>query len=174
MTTPRVAATVTAAALAITIAAALTGCTDSGDPMPTPPAPSTTPSATAISEPQPEPDTEPTPDEPQPPQFLPGGTALANKDYFDYVSRDLFDRKPNVDTRGIINALVTAGFDKTAMQITKDTTPTGRKPEAIEYSVRAHDDCLIGQWGKNRYTSYIAPVLANGDCLIGDTRPIDW
>lgn len=154
------------AVVAVTLAVTLAACSDSGDSMPTPPA--TSPSASPSAAP------DVTPSEEEPLDFLPGGTALANKDYFDYVNREHFDRHSDSDARSIIDMLVSAGFDKADMQITKDTTPTGRKPEAIEFSVRTPHDCLIGQWGKNTYTSHIVPVLANGDCLIGDTKPIDW
>lgn len=133
--------------------------------MPTPSlAPSTTPSAS--TEPS------PTPTEEEPPEILPGGTALANKEYFDYVNRSFFERRPGAGSLDIAQMLIDSGFAKSSIQVTKDTTPTGRKTEAIEFSVRAHDDCLLGQWGKGAYTSYIAPVLANGDCLIGQTLPI--
>ncbi|HRP99003.1 MAG TPA: hypothetical protein PK781_00920 [Terrimesophilobacter sp.] len=160
-----------AGALTLSLALTLTACGSTGDPMPTPTV--TAPTASAPASPSPEPETEPTPAEEKPPTLLPGGTALANKDYFDYVNRSLFNRRPGVGSNDIAAMLISAGFAKGDIQVTKDTTPTGRKTEAIEFSVRAHDDCLIGQWGKSIYTSYIAPALANGHCLIGETQPID-
>ena len=150
--------------VAAALAASLTACTDGGDPMPTP----TQPVATSSASPSPE----PAPTEEAPPDFLPGGTALANKNYFDYVNTALFNRRPSVGSTDIVAMLVSAGFSKSDIEITKDTTPLGRKTEAIEFAVHAHDECLLGQWGKNSYTSYIAPVLGNGDCLIGNTLPI--
>lgn len=103
------------------------------------------------------------------PDFLPDGTALANKDYFDHVSRSLFAQHPDVLDIEILVVLDAAGFDRSAMEATRGSTPTGHNAEAIEFAVRAHTDCLIGQWGKNVYTSYIAPVLADGSCLLGNT-----
>lgn len=154
-----------AAVAAVSLAAALTACTDTGDPMPTPSlAPSTSPSASI--------EPSPTPTEEEPPELLPGGTALANKEYFDYINRAFFERHPGAGSLAIAKMLIDSGFAKSSIQVTKDTTPTGRKTEAIEFSVRAHDDCLLGQWGKGKYTSYIAPVLSNGDCLIGQTLPV--
>src|SRR5690554_3753840 len=109
--------------------------------MPTPTvAPSASASPSASAEPA------PTPTEEEPPELLPGGTALANKDYFDYVSRTFFERRPGAGSLDIAGMLVSAGFAKSSIQVTKDTTPTGRKVEAIEFAVRAHDDCLLGQW----------------------------
>lgn len=150
------------------LVASLTACSDTGDPLPTrTPTGSPTPSASA----SPEAPAGPTEDEP--PELLPGGTALANKVYFDYTNRAFFNRRPGARSPEIVDLLTSAGFAKTDIEITKDTTPTGRRTEAIEFAVRAHDDCLIGQWGKNRYTSYITDVLSNGRCLIGDTLPIN-
>ena len=159
----------TAAVLAATALLALVGCA-TGEPMPTPPAPSTSASASAPATTEPE----PAPVVDAVPEFLPGGTALANKDVFDHTNQTLLSNQPGAKGKDIIDALAATGFDKSAMQVTYDTTPTSRSVEAIEFSVRAHDDCLIGQWGHAVYSSVIAPVLANGSCLIGKTRPIDW
>lgn len=129
--------------------------------MPTPPVLGPTVSATPV--PSVEPQVTEAPD------FLPGGTALANKNYFDYVNQALFAQQPGVPDIEILAMLEAAGFDRSAMEVTRGKTPTGRNAEAIEFAVRAYDDCLIGQWGKSVYTSYIAPVLADGSCLIGNT-----
>lgn len=129
------------------------------------PVPTTSPSPTASSEPTPV---------IKEPKLLPGGTALANREYFDFVNERLFTEHPDANGQQIIDNLALAGFDKAAMQVTKDTTPTGRAPEAIEFSVNAGADCLIGQLRRGEYTSFIGPALGTGACLIGDTRPIDW
>lgn len=151
----------TAVALTVGVALSLTACVGDNEPV-TPP--SVTPSI-APTTPSVDPESEPE----APPDFLPDGTALANKDYFDYVSRSLFAQQPGVPDIEILAMLESAGFDRSAMEVTRGKTPTGRNAEAIEFAVRAHDDCLIGQWGKNVYTSYIAPVLADGSCLLGNT-----
>lgn len=151
----------TVVAVTVAVVLSVTACAGDAEPMPTPSA--TQPGTSATPSAVPEPEVEEAPD------FLPGGTALANKDYFDYVNRVLFDRRPGVPDIEILTMLEAAGFDRAGMEVTRGKTPTGRNAEAIEFAVRAHDDCLIGQWGKNRYTSYIAPVLTDGSCLIGDT-----
>lgn len=152
------------------VVGALAGCTPETEPMPTPPL--STPTATSSPGPDAHPSPEPEPEVEQTPNFLPGGTALANKAYFDYVNQNLFTQSPGVADIDILAMLAAAGFDKAGMEVTRGKTPTGRKAEAIEFAVRAHDDCLIGQWGKNLYTSYIASVLVDGSCLIGDTRTL--
>lgn len=157
----------TAVAAAVAALAVLAGCSSDPEPMPTPPPAAPTASSSPTPDAQPPAESEAPVEEA--PDFLPGGTALANKKYFDYINQALFERRAGVPDIEILQMLVQAGFDKSAMEVTRGKTPTGRSAEAIEFAVRAHDDCLIGQWGKSTYTSYIAPVLADGSCLLGDT-----
>ena len=106
------------------------------------------------------------------PEYLPYGSAAENLEYFDFVNAAFFKEKPKSSTTDIIKHLVSSGFNKTAMQITKDTTPIGRAPEAIEFSVKILDDCLVGQLRAGEYSSMVAPALSDGSCLIGETKPL--
>ena len=53
----------------------------------------------------------------------------------------------NVAGRAYIDALVAAGFDKSAMQVTKDKSTVGNPAESIQFSVHWGGDCLVGQVG---------------------------
>jgi hypothetical protein len=108
--------------------------------------------------------------------LVPGGTAQQNLPYFDQVNRATLAAKPGAQGRDFIDALVAAGFTKTDMQLTVDTTTIGLEANSIQFSVKLGDTCLIGQNGADAggYNSLAAPVLATGNCLIGQTRPIDW
>ncbi|GAA3741074.1 hypothetical protein GCM10022239_16010 [Leifsonia bigeumensis] len=153
------------AVVILLVATVLVGCAPDRDMTVPMPLPTTTPSDTAPPTVEPDPD----------PTMLPGGTALANRKYFDFVNNRLLAVNSNPAGRAIIDNLVAAGFDKSAMQVTPDTTSQLRLPaDSIEFSVRLHDDCLIGQFIGGKYFSTIGPMLTNGSCLIGDTRPIDW
>ncbi|TDQ03575.1 hypothetical protein AXZ95_1867 [Leifsonia sp. 115AMFTsu3.1] len=146
----------------LTVALALAGCTGStpkasATPTATPVATSTaTPTATA--------------------GLVPGGTAQENLAYFDTVNHATLAANPNAQGRDFIDALVKAGFTKADMQVTVDTTTIGLKANSIQFSVRMGDSCLIGQNGADAggYSSMVTPVLSTGNCLIGQTRPIDW
>jgi hypothetical protein len=94
--------------------------------------------------------------------------------YFDRVNREHLDGGGATDGRSLVDNLVAAGFEKTAMQVTSDTTSTGREADSIQFSVLRGSDCLIGQAGAAGYASQVAPVLGTGVCLIGTTRTIDW
>ncbi|QAY61939.1 hypothetical protein ET475_16850 [Microbacterium protaetiae] len=85
--------------------------------------------------------------------------------------------KDKVHGRAYVDALVKAGFDKTAMQVTEDYSTVGNPAETLQFSVRWNDgQCLIGQVGPEtgKPVTTVLPGLADGTCLLGDTRDIDW
>jgi hypothetical protein len=146
-----------------------------------PVAPAPTPSGTSIS-----PTTVPTSggspsagatDSPAPaPTLVPDGTAADNLPYFAAVTAGVWATDSRVSGRAYIDALVAAGFDKTAMQVTSDTSTVGNPAESIQFSVRWGGECLVGQVGPatGDPVTVVVPVVAEGTCLIGQTRPIDW
>ena len=108
------------------------------------------------------------------PTFLPDGTAMQNKVWFDTVNTKLFAANGSANGRAIIDSLVSSGFDKAAMQVTPDKTTINGGVDSILFSVKIGDSCLLGQHGGDGYSSAVEAVLKSGDCLIGKTRPIDW
>jgi hypothetical protein len=116
----------------------------------------------------------PTPSQPVAPTLIPDGTAEENLPYFDSVNNALFAAGPQANGRTIIDSLVAAGFDKSAMQVTPDTTPTRKNTDSVQFAVQLGSECLIGQFGGGEYTSVAGSALATGGCLVGTTRPIDW
>lgn len=154
----------TAVLLALFVAVGLAGCIGTTpERMPTPSTaqtPSTLPSPSQTAPPE--------------PTYNPTGTARDNLAFFDSVNQTLLSAKPAAHGRTIIDNLVAAGFDKKAMQVTPDATPTRNATDSIEFSVRLGDDCLIGQSSGGKYTSLIGPALDTGACLVGKTRAINW
>ncbi|KZE41717.1 hypothetical protein AVW09_02970 [Microbacterium sp. T32] len=90
--------------------------------------------------------------------------------------RTVWGGPDQVAGRAYIDALVGAGFDKAAMQVTPDQTTIGNPAESIEFSVRLGADCLVGQVGPSigDPVTAVLPGLSTGGCLIGETRAIDW
>ncbi|MFF1632866.1 DUF6993 domain-containing protein [Leifsonia sp. NPDC058248] len=149
--------------VAVVTAVLLSGCVGGGSHTPPPSATATpTPSATSSA--------------PAAIVFHPGGTAQQNLPFFDKVNHATLAAKPDALGRDFIDGLVAAGFAKTDMQVTVDTTTIGLKANSIQFSVRMGTECLIGQNGADAggYHSQVVPVLSTGACLIGQTRPIDW
>ncbi|WP_242497686.1 DUF6993 domain-containing protein [Microbacterium protaetiae] len=114
---------------------------------------------------------------PTAPALVPDGTADDNLPLFREVTRQVWAGKDKVHGRAYVDALVKAGFDKTAMQVTEDYSTVGNPAETLQFSVRWNDgQCLIGQVGPEtgKPVTTVLPGLADGTCLLGDTRDIDW
>lgn len=111
------------------------------------------------------------------PAFHPEGTAEDNLPVFAAVSDQVWASDERASGRAYIDALVAVGFDRSAMQVTADLSTVGNAAESMQFSVRWGDDaCLIGQVGPStgEPVTMVMPQLAEGRCLIGSTRPIDW
>lgn len=148
-------------AVAVAFATLLAGCTDGGEPQPT----VTTPSASVDS---------PTPS--APPALVPGGTAADNLPLFSQIVQTVA-AGPDADSgRAYVDALVAAGFDKAAMQVTEDSSTVGNPAESMQFSVRWGAECLVGQVGPatGQPVTVVLAGLASGGCLVGNTRSIDW
>lgn len=108
--------------------------------------------------------------------LVPGGSAQQNLPFFTQVVATVWAGSGQVDGRAYVDALVGAGFDKGAMQVTPNESTIGNAAESIEFSVRLGADCLVGQVGPSigDPVTTVLPGLSSGGCLIGQTRPIDW
>lgn len=114
---------------------------------------------------------------PEPPRLVPDGTAEDNLPLFDAVTQQVWASEQRTAGRAYIDALIAAGFDREAMQVTEDQTTVGNPAESIQFSVRwGARECLMGQVGPSTggAVTTVMPQLAEGRCLIGTTRPIDW
>lgn len=147
----------------------LAGCT------PTPGAdPSATPTQAVPS--ASEPTASPTSTAPAGPTLVPDSSAADNLPLFTAVTASVWASADPVAGRAYVDALTAAGFDKAAMEVTRDLSTVGNAAESIQFSVRWGDECLVGQVGPatGNPVTVVVPVLAEGTCLVGETRPIDW
>ncbi|GAA3647129.1 hypothetical protein GCM10022202_03140 [Microbacterium marinilacus] len=114
---------------------------------------------------------------PEAPALVPEGTADDNLPYFSAIVDEVWGSDRRGEGRAYVDALVEAGFDRVAMQVTEDLTTVGNPAESMQFSVRWDDQCLIGQVGPDvgETVARVLPALEDGTvCLLGDTRPIDW
>lgn len=153
------------AALLVIAAGAVTlaGCTGPA-PIPSPtasPVASETPSAAPT---------------PTGPALVPEGSAEDNLPFFSELVTQVWNGPDQVSGRAYIDTLVSAGFDKSAMQVTEDVSTVGNPAESIQFSVRWGEECLIGQVGPatGNPVAVVADGLPDGGCLLGKTRAIDW
>ena len=131
------------------------------------------PSGPATPTPEPTVSTEPA----APPQLQPDASATDNLAFFTQTAQVVWESEQRGEGRAYIDALVAAGFDRGAMQVTPDLSTVGNPAESIQFSVRWGDtECLVGQVGPStgQLVTKVLPQLAEGRCLIGATRPIDW
>ena len=145
----------------------LSACTsEHNDTVPTP-VPVVT--NTGTSAPSAAPTSAPGPD----PVLLPGGTALANLEYFNFVNNKLLAVNSNPSTTAIVENLLNSGFEKSKLEVTADKTSQLHRPaDSIEFAVRTSNGCLIGQFHAGLYTSMVAPMVNGEVCLIGATATI--
>lgn len=111
------------------------------------------------------------------PALVPEGTAEENLPIFTSVSESIWATEERGAGRAYIDALIEAGFDRAAMQVTQDSTTVGNAAESLQFSVAwGEDECLIGQVGPStgEVVTTVMPQLAEGRCLVGTTRAIDW
>lgn len=158
----------TTAALAFAAAAltlGLSGCSLFGGSAPSPSA-SSAPTASGTAAPTPE----------APPVLRPELSAAENLAYFDSVNAAVVAANAEAGGRDFIDALVAGGFDKAAMEVTADRTTVDLEADSVQFAVRFQDECLVGQYGPKSggYHGAVRPLLGTGDCLVGETRPIDW
>jgi hypothetical protein len=111
------------------------------------------------------------------PTLLPDGSAADNLPVFTAVADAVWASDQRGAGRAYIDALIAAGFDREAMQVTQDTSTVGNPAESLQFSVRwGAKECLVGQVGPStgQVVTAVMPQLAEGRCLIGTTRAIDW
>ncbi len=114
---------------------------------------------------------------PEPPELVPDGDASDNLPLFEAVTLTVWASPSNAQGRAYVDALADAGFAREDMQVTEDLTTVGNPAESIQFSVRWGDaECLVGQVGPSTGDPVVSvmPQLAEGRCLVGKTREIDW
>ncbi|EIC08253.1 hypothetical protein OR221_1784 [Microbacterium laevaniformans OR221] len=150
-------------AACVAVALLLSGCTGA-TPAPTPTTSvSNTPTAT------------PTPT-PTGPALQTNGSATQNLPYFASIVNAVAAGPQATQGRAYIDALTAGGFDKSAMEVTQDLTTVGNQADSIQFSVKWKGECLVGQVGPSvpGPQTRVLPLVPEGTCLIGQTRPIDW
>lgn len=106
---------------------------------------------------------------------MPDGSAAENLPLFTQVVADVWAGESRVRGNAYIDALTAAGFDRTAMQVTKDITSIGRPAESIQFAVAWDDEeCLVGQVGPSTGdpVTAVMPRMAEVACIVGELSPI--
>ncbi len=163
-----------AAVLGVGVIVGAVGCTPGGatpDPAVSSASGESAAPATAAPTDSPEPTSTATPD-----SDADTSAAEAELPAFTEVMDAVWADSRSVAGRDYIDALVDAGFEKDAMEVTRDRTTVDNPADSIQFSVRVGDGCLVGQVGPSvdGPVARVLPEVPGGTCLIGETRPIDW
>lgn len=114
--------------------------------------------------------------EEEPLVLLPDGTAEENLAFFRATANSVWESESDWSGQAYVDALVAAGFDKAAMQVTEDESTVGNRAESLQFSVKWKEECLVGQVGPSTgaLVTKVLPPVEDGVCLIGVTREINW
>ena len=107
--------------------------------------------------------------------LAPDGSAQDNLGYFSRVIALIWQTTDQQSGSAYVDALVAAGFDRSAMQLTSDVSTVDNPAESFQISVHWHADCLIGQIGPSigEPHAVVVPAIGQGTCLVGRTIPLD-
>ncbi|MDO8338960.1 MAG: hypothetical protein Q7T15_12005 [Microcella sp.] len=161
--TRRASALIVAAAA---IAALVAGCTPSPGPSGAPPS-SAAPGPSASTPAEPAPTQEPAP------TFDPAAAAETNLPVVESALSPLVSAGGIPAGRSVVDALTGAGIPLSELQVTPDRTAIGLPVDALLFSVRSGDSCVLGQFDGDGFTTTTAPALASGACLVGATASLD-
>lgn len=71
------------------------------------------------------------------------------------------------DPAGLVDAIEAAGFDRAAIERTRELDSLGAPVTFVEVAVRLGDSCLVGQVGDGEPMAVRTGLLGGGRCLIG-------
>ncbi|WAC65678.1 hypothetical protein OVA14_10095 [Agrococcus sp. SL85] len=71
------------------------------------------------------------------------------------------------DPAGLVDAIEAAGFDRAAIERTRELDSLGAPVTFVEVAVRLDGSCLVGQIGDGEPMAMRTGVLGGGRCLIG-------
>jgi hypothetical protein len=77
------------------------------------------------------------------------------------------------DPDALVAAVEAAGFDRSAIERTREIDSLGAPVTFLEIAVRVDDDCLVGQVGDGEPLALRTAALGGGGCLVGDVIRLD-
>ncbi|WP_051222793.1 DUF6993 domain-containing protein [Agrococcus lahaulensis] len=77
------------------------------------------------------------------------------------------------DPAALVAALEAAGFERSAIERTRELDSLGEPVTFLEVAVRRGESCLLGQVGEGEATALRADALGGGRCLVGEIVTVD-
>ncbi|SFS16500.1 hypothetical protein SAMN04487783_2302 [Agrococcus baldri] len=79
----------------------------------------------------------------------------------------------HADPGALVAAVEAAGFDRSAIERTREIDSLGAPVTFLEIAVRVEDGCLVGQVGAGEPLALRTAALGGGGCLVGDVIRLD-
>lgn len=77
------------------------------------------------------------------------------------------------DPRALVAAVEAAGFERSAIERTRELDSLGEPVTFLEIAVRQGESCLLGQVGEGEANALRVDALGGGRCLVGEIVTVD-
>lgn len=115
--------------------------------------------------------------DPEPTTRTPSSSAAPTSDAETDTELDAFraaiEGGSAADPEALVAAVEAAGFDRSAIERTRELDSLGAPVTFLEIAVRAEDGCFVGQVGDGEPLALRTDALGGGGCLVGDVIALD-
>lgn len=87
--------------------------------------------------------------------------------------RAALDGHSPADPHALVAAVEAAGFERSAIERTRELDSLGEPVTFLEIAVRQGESCLLGQVGEGEANALRADALGGGRCLVGEIVTVD-
>lgn len=77
------------------------------------------------------------------------------------------------DPDALVSAVEAAGFERSAIERTRELDSLGAPVTLLEVAVRRGESCLLGQVGEGEASAMRTDALGGGRCLVGEIVTVD-
>ena len=110
---------------------------------------------------------------PSPSDAQGGGQVDAETDPELEAFRGALEGHSPADPAALVAAVAAAGFERSAIERTRELDSLGEPVTFLEVAVRRGESCLLGQVGEGEATALRADALGGGRCLVGEIVTVD-
>lgn len=102
-----------------------------------------------------------------------GGSADVETDPELDAFRAALEGHSPADPHALVAAVESAGFERSAIERTRELDSLGEPVTFLEIAVRQGESCLLGQVGEGEANALRADALGGGRCLVGEIVTVD-
>lgn len=102
-----------------------------------------------------------------------GGSADVETDPELDAFRAALEGHSPADPHALVAAVEAAGFERSAIERTRELDSLGEPVTFLEIAVRQGESCLLGQVGEGEANALRVDALGGGRCLVGEIVTVD-